>query len=220
MTSGAGERGLLLDYGGVLTTPVGDSFGAWERAHGYAPGEVIRLVREAYDDADGGLIGRFERGEVSTEEFDAELARIFSAAGRHVPAGSLVDAILARMQPWGEMWSVAAQARAAGIPTGLLSNSWGTNMYPRDLLAEHFDVQVISCEVGLRKPDAEIYHLAADRLGLPPDRCAFVDDLDRNVDVAEELGMFGVLHVGDMSSTVARLREFLGVELQAEGSPV
>ena len=220
MTNEERERGLLLDYGGVLTTPVGDSFGAWERANGFSPGEVIRLVRDAYDDADGGLIGRFERGEVSTEQFDAELARIFATAGKHVPEGSLVDAILARMQPWGEMWSVAAQARAAGIPTGLLSNSWGTDMYPRDLLAEHFDVQVISCEVGLRKPDPEIYHLAADRLGLSPERCAFVDDLDHNVGVAEELGMFGVLHDGDTPTTVARLREFLGVHLQAENSSV
>jgi putative hydrolase of the HAD superfamily len=217
MTAG---RGLLLDYGGVLTTPVGDSFGAWERAHGFADGEVIRLVREAYDDADGGLIGRFERGEVSTVQFDAELARIFAAAGKDVPDGSLVDAILARMQPWGQMWAVAAQARAAGIATGLLSNSWGTDMYPRELLADHFDVQVISCEVGMRKPDAEIYHLAADRLGLAPERCAFVDDLDRNVAVAEELGMFGVLHDGDTPSTAARLRGFLGVELQAESSSV
>ena len=214
------QRGLLLDYGGVLTTPVGDSFGAWERAHGFEDGEVIRLIRDAYDDPDGGLIGRFERGEVSTEVFDAELARIFAEAGKQVPDGSLVDAILARMEPWGQMWAVAAQARAAGIPTGLLSNSWGTDMYPRDLLAEHFDVQVISCEVGLRKPDPEIYHLAAARLGLSPERCAFVDDLDHNVRVAEELGMFGVLHDGDTTSTVARLCDFLHVELQAVRSPV
>ena len=218
MMPAADARGLLVDYGGVLTTPVGDSFGAWERANGFAPGEVIRLVRDAYDDADGGLIGRFERGEVSSQVFDAELARIFTEAGKHVPDGSLVDAILGRMEPWGEMWSVVAQARAAGIPTGLLSNSWGTNMYPRDLLAEHFDVQVISCEVGLRKPDPEIYHLASERLGLPPERCAFVDDLDHNVGVARELGMFGVLHDGDTSSTVTRLQEFLGGALQAGSS--
>lgn len=219
MTPGTGDvRGLLLDYGGVLTTPVGDSFSAWERVHGFERGEVIRLVRAAYDDADGGLIGRFERGELRTEEFDAELARILAAAGRDVPAGSLVDAILARMRPWGEMWAVVAQARAAGIPTGLLSNSWGTAMYPRELLAEHFDVQVISCEVGLRKPDPEIYRLAARRLGLPSEGCAFVDDLGRNVDVARRLGMFGVVHTGDTPSTAARLRDFLSVELSVEGS--
>ncbi len=212
MTPPVGGRGLLLDYGGVLTTPVGDPFGAWERANGFAPGEVIRLIQDAYDDADGGLIGQFERGELSTGQFDAELARIFAAAGKQVPDGSLVGAILARMQPWGEMWSVAAQARAAGIPTGLLSNSWGADMYPRDLLAEHFDVQVISCGVGLRKPDPEIYHLAAQRLGLPPERCAFVDDLDRNVGVARELGMLGILHAGDVAATEQRLANFLPLD--------
>lgn len=206
-------QGLLLDYGGVLTTPVGDSFLAWERDNGFGPGEVMRLIRRAYDDADGGVIGRLERGEISTREFETALRRIFAEEGRPTPAGSIVDAMFARMAPSGQMWAVAEYARAAGIRVGLLSNSWGTAIYPRERLAACFDAQVISGEVGLRKPDPAIYELAADRLGVPPERCAFVDDLDRNVQVAEELGMFGVVHAGDTPSTVARLREFLAVEL-------
>lgn len=212
-----GAKGLLLDYGGVLTTPVGDSFLAWEHDHGFEPGEVIRLIRRAYDDADGGLIGRLERGEIPTGEFDAQLRRIFAGQGRQVPDGSLVDAMFARMSPAGDMWAVAEQARAAGIRVGLLSNSWGTAMYPRQRLEESFDVQVISGEVGLRKPDPEIYELAAELLGLPPTRCAFVDDLDRNVAVAEQVGMFGVVHAGDTPSTIARLRPFLAVEVSLPG---
>ena len=207
------QLGLLLDYGGVLTTPVGDSFLAWEREHGFARGEVVGLIAHAYDDADGGLIGRYERGELTTEEFEGAMARRFAEQGHSVPDGSLVEAMFARMQPAGPMWSVAEQARAAGVRVGLLSNSWGTAMYPRARLDASFDAQVISCEVGLRKPDPEIYELAADRLGLAPSRCAFVDDLHRNVEAAERLGMFGVLHADDAPSTVSRLRGFLGVGL-------
>lgn len=209
MTAGTRELGLLLDYGGVLTTSVAGSFRAWEDRHGFAPGEILRLIRSAYDDEDGGLIGRLERGQVSTGDFDAELARLLEGRGHPVPDGSLVEGMFAGMQPAGDMWRVAGQARAAGIRVGLLSNSWGTGMYPRELLDDHFDVQVISGEVGLRKPDPAIYELAVERLGLAPERCAFVDDLDRNVSVAEQLGMFGVLHAGDTPSTVARLRGFL-----------
>lgn len=212
MTSPA-PRGLLLDYGGVLTTPVGDSFLAWERDNGFGSGEVMRLIRRAYDDADGGVVGRLERGEISTTAFETALRRLFAEEGRPTPAGSIVEEMFARMAPSGQMWAVAEAARAAGIRVGLLSNSWGTSIYPRQRLAACFDAQVISGEVGLRKPDPAIYELAADRLGVPLERCAFVDDLDRNVQVAQQLGMFGVVHAGDTPTTVARLREFLALEL-------
>lgn len=206
-----GDFGLLLDYGGVLTTPVAQSFRVWEVEHGFERGEVIRLIRGAYDEADGGLIGRLERGQITTDEFDERLARLFEARGRPVPDGSLVEGMFAGMRPAGDMWRVAERIRSAGVRIGLLSNSWGTGMYPRERLEACFDVQVISGEVGLRKPDPAIYELAADRLGVPPARCAFVDDLDRNVEAAEGLGMCGVVHGGDTPSTVERLRRFLPV---------
>lgn len=213
MSGDDGRFALLLDYGGVLTTPVARSFRAWEDEHGFERGEVIRLIRSAYDDADGGLIGRLERGQISTAVFDAELARLFEARGRPVPDGSLVDGMFAGMQPAGDMWQVAQRARAAGIRLGLLSNSWGTGMYPRQRLEACFDVQVISCEVGLRKPDPAIYELTAQRLGVAPRQCAFVDDLDRNVAAAEAVGMFGVVHGGDTPSTLELLRRFLPLDL-------
>ena len=51
------------------------------------------------------------------------------------------------------------------MQTGLISNSWSTSHYDRDLLDELFDAAVISAEVGLHKPQPEIYLLAAERLG-------------------------------------------------------
>jgi epoxide hydrolase-like predicted phosphatase len=206
-----GSDGLLLDYGGVLTTPVADSFLAWEREQGLGRGEVLRLIRSAYDDEDGGLIGRLERGEISTDHFDAKLGRLLGERGHDVPDGSLVDRMFAGMKPAGDMWDVADRARSAGIRVGLLSNSWGTAFYPRRRLASCFDDQVISGEVGLRKPDPAIYELAARRLGVEPQRCAFVDDLARNVEVAEQLGMFGVVHAGDTPTTLAALERFLPI---------
>ena len=77
------------------------------------------------------------------------------------------------------------------------------------LLEELFDAWVISSEVGLRKPDPAIYELAAERLGLPPAACVFVDDLPGNLKPARALGMATVLHRGDAEATLAEVRALL-----------
>jgi epoxide hydrolase-like predicted phosphatase len=96
-----------------------------------------------------------------------------------------------------------------------VSNSWGTRRYDRALLAELFDAVLISGEVGIRKPSPEIYRLAAERIGLAPPECVFVDDLPFNLAPAAELGMATVHHVGT-GQTIAELERLLGVaELRA-----
>ena len=119
--------------------------------------------------------------------------------------------MFAGFEPVEEMYDALRRARAAGVRTCLLSNSWG-NTYPRELFDELFDQVVISGEVGLRKPDPAIFHHALGLLGLPPHECAFIDDIEHNVRAAERLGIVGVHHV-DAGSTVARLEELLGVSL-------
>ena len=109
------------------------------------------------------------------------------------------------------MVGVLRRARAAGLQTALLSNSWA-NDYP-PALAELFDVMVISGEVGLRKPDPEIYRLTVARLGVEPGECVFVDDLSPNVRGAAAVGMVGVLHT-DPAATVTELELVLGVPLR------
>jgi epoxide hydrolase-like predicted phosphatase len=103
-------------------------------------------------------------------------------------------------------------ARAGGIKTGLISNSWGVRRYPRSLMSEIFDGIVISGEEGMRKPAPRMYELGAERIGLPPSACVYVDDLEFNLDPARELGMHGVHHT-DAAATVAELERLLGLPL-------
>lgn len=206
-----GDRGLLVDYGGVLTDSVGRSFRAFERAHDIPKGTVLELLLAAYETHDdGGLVARIELGRMETAEFDQALAARLAEAGYEVPADRLVAQLFDGMRPAGRVWDMVAQARSQGVSTALLSNSWGTGSYPRRRLDELFDVQVISGEVGLRKPDPAIFRLTLDQLGVPAERCAFVDDLDRNVAVANDLGLHGVLHRDD-DATAAELADLLGV---------
>jgi putative hydrolase of the HAD superfamily len=102
---------------------------------------------------------------------------------------------------------------ARGIRTGLISNSWGAGRYDRDVFPELFDGVVISGDVGMHKPQPEIFRLGAERIGVPPEECVFVDDLKENCAGAEEVGMTAVLHRGSDSS-IAELERLLGVELR------
>jgi len=78
---------------------------------------------------------------------------------------------------------------------------------------ELFDQVVISGEVGLRKPQPEIYLLAAERLRVEPSECVFVDDFKINADGAAAVGMLGIQH-RNAGETIPRLEAFLGSSLR------
>jgi putative hydrolase of the HAD superfamily len=125
----------------------------------------------------------------------------------------LVDRMFAGSAPDARMLGAVKAARDAGIRTGLISNSWGVDRYPQELMDELFDGVVISGVVGIRKPAPEIYAMGAEAVGLPPTECVYVDDLGFNLKPAKELGMATVLHT-DADTTVAQLEELLGVALR------
>ncbi len=206
-------RALLLDYGGVLTEPVDRSFARFERRLGVPPGRSFEVLVAASRTTGGGPIGALERGEMALSEFEVLLRGLLDEAGHQVAAGiDLLQGLFEAMRPAGGLWELASQVRDHGVRTGLLSNSWGFDVYPFERLERHFDDLVLSGAVGLRKPDPAIYRLAAQRLGAAPGACVFVDDLQRNVEVASELGMVGVHHTGDDAATRSAVLAALRIE--------
>ncbi|MGH2946939.1 MAG: HAD family hydrolase [Solirubrobacteraceae bacterium] len=194
------RRGLIVDYGGVLTTNVFASFRAFCEAEGIDPDAVRDRFRT--DPQARWLLEELECGRLAEAEFEPRFAALLE-----VESERLIDRMFGGMAPDEEMLAGVRAARAAGARTGLLSNSWSVHHYDRALLDELFDATVISGEVGLRKPDPAIYALAAERLGLPPEACVFVDDLPGNLKPARALGMATVLH-RDAASTLAELRAY------------
>ena len=87
----------------------------------------------------------------------------------------------------------------------------------RDGIHTLFDDVVVSAEVGMAKPEPAIFRLAADRLGLAPRECVFVDDWDDNVTAAREVGMLGVLHRVDKGDDLRAQLSALGVAAAEEG---
>ena len=206
MASDRSRRGLLIDYGGVLTTDVFASFSAFCEFEGLAPDAIGQVFRE-HPDCREMMLG-FESGTVVQEQFESQVAGLLGVE----PAG-LIDRLFGGTKLDELMLETVRRVRAGGTRTGLLSNSWGTTHYPRDLLAELFDAVVISGEVGMRKPSPEIYVLGAERLGLAPADCVFVDDLSSNLDPAAELGM-ATVHHRVPEETIAQLERLLGMSLR------
>jgi epoxide hydrolase-like predicted phosphatase len=200
-------KGLLVDFGGVLTTSVWDSFRDFCRAEGLREEAVRELFRS--DQRALTLLRRLEVGELDEDEFSAEFGPLLGVEHND----GLVDRMFAGMDPDEPMVEALRRARAGGVRTGLVSNSWGHGRYDRAAFPELFDGVVISGEVGLHKPQPEIFRLAADRVGLEPSDCVFVDDLRENCAGAEAVGMTAVLH-RDSDDTIAKLEELLELPLR------
>jgi epoxide hydrolase-like predicted phosphatase len=197
-------RGLLVDYGGVLTSAPFDSFGAFCREEGLASEAVADRLRT--DRTCRELLIGVETGRLPEQEFESQFAAILG-----VQAPDLIERMLAGSRPDPTMAAAVRAARRTGVRTGLLSNSWSTRLYDHALLAELFDAVVISGEVGIRKPAPDIYRLAAERIGVPPRECVFIDDLAFNLKPAAELGMTAIHHISS-EHTVAELERLFGVD--------
>ncbi len=203
----AGEstpQALLVDFGGVLTSDIWTSFSDFCAARDLDPDAAKALFRG--DPAALAELRALETGGVEVAEFERRFARLLGTD----PEG-LVEGLFAGLRPQEQMLGAVRRARRAGIPTGLVSNSWVMDHYTEQIRGL-FDAVVISGEVGLHKPQPEIYRLAAERVKAPPQGCVFVDDLRENCEGAEAVGMTAVLH-RDPPQTLERLEELFGVSL-------
>jgi putative hydrolase of the HAD superfamily len=216
--NGTKFRGVITDWGGVLTTPILSTVQAWIEADGIDWDSYRTVMRswvlEAYG-ANGGPnpVHALERGECSGAAFEQILAaQLLRTDGGAVTAEGLLQRMFAASSRVPAMYDVIRALRGAGLRTALLSNSWGCDEYPRADFPGLFDTVVISGECGMRKPEEGIFLHTAGILGLEPRECVFIDDIETNVAAAEACGMTGVHHT-EASQTAAVLQDLLGIPL-------
>jgi epoxide hydrolase-like predicted phosphatase len=212
-------RGLVVDWGGVLTHDLGVATSAWAGANGVDEGSFRALMREWLGPAVGtearfNPVHALERGEIDLPDFERRLSEhLATKSGVPVEPEGLLSRMFELFEHAHDMVGLVRRAHASGIRTALLSNSWG-NDYPRDGWEQMFDVVVISGEVGMRKPEPEIFAHTLEQLGLTAPQCVFVDDLWHNVDAAVALGFVGIRHV-TYETTAAELDVLFGRTLSA-----
>jgi putative hydrolase of the HAD superfamily len=214
--TGADLRGVIADWGGVFTNPITDTVNAWLAADLIDRDTYRTVMRgwvtQAYDgDAAGSWIHQLERGDCDPAEFERALAaQLVRTDGAQVPHAGLLSRMFAGALTVPAMYDLMRTVRKAGFRTCLLSNSWGHGGYPREVFPELFDAWVISSEVRMRKPEERIFRHAAELLGLRPEQCVFIDDMEANIEAAAAIGMVGVLH-REPAETAASVERLLGL---------
>jgi putative hydrolase of the HAD superfamily len=203
---------VVSDFGGVLTTPLLTSFMAVQDEIGISPenlGEAMRTVTE--QDGENPLYA-LERGEMAEVDFLARLADGLEPLLGHRPElHRFRETYFEALQPNPPMIELMRELKASGRRMAMLTNNvreWEPvwrSMLPVD---EIFETVVDSGFVGCRKPEARIYEMTLERLGLPAEACLFVDDLEHNCEGARAAGMAAV-HFRDNEQAIGEIRAAL-----------
>jgi len=212
----SGLRALVVDWYGVMTQDLDSAIGAWAEEDGISYSTWRETMRgwfgsSGYVDAVVNPVHALERGELEVPDFEIELAERLNRSGATIEPTGLLDRMFEHFAHAPDMVGLVRRARAAGLATALLSNSWGDS-YLRDGWDDMFDEVVISGEVGMRKPEPRIFELVVERLRVLPRQCVFVDDHEANTEAAARVGMVGVHHQA-YERTAQELEALFGVPL-------
>ena len=217
-------RGLVVDWGGVLTASLDEAMAQWARADrvdmehfravmrgwvgvrrdetaapaaGRNEGEgAVAALEQAADAGPAGVspVHQLERGEIAAGDFERELAGELARLGSPVRAEGLLGRMLGGLSALDDDMLGLVRRVRAGGLRTALLSNSWGDHYPEELWDGLFDAVVISGRVGMRKPDERIFRYTAGLLGLDPAECVMVDDLPHNVAGAVASGMVGVRH--------------------------
>jgi epoxide hydrolase-like predicted phosphatase len=187
---------IVSDFGGVLTSPLLDSFLAFEQESGISPAALGKALAAISERAGSHPLVELETGRMSERAFLGELARELSEQlDREVELAAFGEQYFDHLESNQEMIDYMRELRERGYRMAICTNNvkeWEErwrSMLPVD---EIFDVVVDSAFVGARKPEPRIYEITLERLGVAPAATLLVDDIDVNCDAARELGIHAV----------------------------
>lgn len=211
-------QAVLWDFGGVILTSPFEAFRMYER-EANLPEDFIRMLNARNPDANAWA--KMERSEVGLAEFVALFEAEAAAHGHKLDGWRVLKAISGDIRP--QMVEALRRCKASfrvACITNNMKHGEGPGMArsPEKAAAVAevmtlFEHVVESSKLGFRKPDPRIYQHACELIGVPPERCVYLDDLGINLKPAKALGM-RTIKVGDPDQAIAELEAIVGIPLK------
>jgi putative hydrolase of the HAD superfamily len=187
---------IISDFGGVLTSPLVDSFAAFQNSSGISLEDLGRALAAVAADRGVNPVFELETGRLTEVGFLSALeAQLSSALERPVRLHGFGETYFEHLHPNQPMIDYMRQLRGRGYRMAICTNNvreWEPLWRAKLPVDEIFEVIVDSAFVGVRKPEPRIFEITLDRLGVAPDCALLVDDVELNCDAARQLGLSAV----------------------------
>ena len=209
---------VLWDFGGVILSSPFEAFNRYEEKF-HLPKDFIRMLNTRNPDTNAWA--KMERSEVSLQGFVDLFEAEARERGHQLDGWTVLKILSGDIRP---QMVEALRRRKAAFRVACITNNMKSGEGPgmsrspdkakavAEIMAL-FEHVIESSKVGFRKPDPRIYRHACDLLGVPPERCIYLDDLGINLKPARELGM-RTIKVGDPDIAISELQEMVGIALR------
>jgi putative hydrolase of the HAD superfamily len=205
-------RAVISDFGGVLTTPLFQSFMAFQNETGISAEELGKAMQAIAATNGENPLFELERGEISEAHFLDQIAAALEPLIGHRPhMHRFKEIYFEALDPNPPMIELMCELRDAGYRMAMLTNNvreWEPLWRSMLAVDEIFETVVDSGFVGCRKPESAIYALTLERIALPPEACLFVDDVLVNCEGAERAGIRAI-HFQDNEQAIEQIRQAL-----------
>lgn len=206
-------RAVLFDFGGVITESPFVAFRRFERSRGLPEGFLQSVNRR---NPEHNAWARFERSELTPDEFDEAFAAECREAGHRVRGSDVIELIYGPVRP---QMLRAVKRCAEHFLTACLTNNVTSARQPEPAHAaewqqalSQFHRVIESSKIGARKPEPRFFAAACRQLDIDPAEAVFLDDLGANLKPARAMGMY-TIKVEDPDRALAELESLLGLKL-------
>jgi putative hydrolase of the HAD superfamily len=180
---------LFLDVGGVMLT------NGWDRRSREAAATKFGLDLDELNDRHRMTFDTYEAGKLSLDEY---LNRTVFCRDRSFTMDEFRTFMYDQSKPYQDMIDLVKALKARhGLRIAVVNNE-GRELNEHRIrtfhLGEFVDFFISSCFVHFRKPDADIWKIALDIAQIPKEEVVYIDDRPMFVQVAEGLGIRGIVH--------------------------
>lgn len=205
---------VISDFGGVLTSPLIDSFMAFQTESGVSLEALGKAMMAVASRQGANPLFELELGRMTEARFLSSLSEeLTSQLGRPVELGSFGERYFENLHPNQEMISLMRQLSKRGYKMAICTNNvreWEPLWRAKLPVEELFDVVVDSAFVGSRKPERRIYEITLERLDIAAEKALLIDDVEVNCRAAQELGMTTVWFRSN-EQAIGEIKRALGV---------